>query len=499
MKTGGFMRALLLIMVISASVCAQAKVRVDYRISRIQGLVDFASAIADEPHHAPGIKELFDKSSYNTPEMQKSIEVVKGLRQSFANSFKDSENGTKYRDHNRNVGDLFVIQSIYAKDIQDLSTRTLGLLATAEHLAYFTALKKLEPVYNKLIWRPLSPELTQHKLKLEALSKKAGLEEMFAKAEKFYNAQWPSDTPFVIAIHPIPYIKGFKNSSSSQSLNSVEIHGVIVEPGKHSNDLKGSFGVIFHELCHSLYDAQSDSFKRDFENYFLNNPSPYTLQAYTWFNEAAATAIGNGWAYARANKGVIDKSEWYNNPTISGYGQEIYPLIAEALNKNQTVDENMVKQFIAGYENRFPKAIYAFENLLQRLIVAYDEKTMQEWQTTRLNLKKNFHINSLNMSAPLDHPNTLKAMTEHEDDSLMFIFPNDAKKKLGTVANSLPYVKENLKQIQGLKDRQIYSATADRGRAYVFVRAQNQKEVDEAIAAIVKKEYIDPQAKIWSY
>ncbi|MGZ3799271.1 MAG: hypothetical protein ACXVCL_03880, partial [Bdellovibrio sp.] len=347
------MKTSIVLYIIFFSFFAQAKVNVEYRISRIQGLVDFAFAISGEPHYSPGLIELFEKSPYNTPEMKITVDKLKSLQQSFHNSFHDSV-GSKYRKDGQNVMDLFTIQSIYAKDLKDLSIRTLGLLPTADHLTYFTEIKKIETIYNKLIWKNLGPKLFLHKGKLEAISKKAGMDQMFSKAEKFYNAKWPTETPFVIALYPVPYIEGFKNSTTSHSIGSVEVHGVMMVKENKENQIAGSFGVIFHELCHSVYDAQSNQFKLDFESYFLNNPSAYSAQAYTWFNEAAATAIGNGWAYARATNGILDDKEWYNDNTIDGYAKEIYPLVKESLEKGQSINKAMVAKFVEAYEKRFP-------------------------------------------------------------------------------------------------------------------------------------------------
>lgn len=491
------MKGLIGLIVFCSGFFAQAKVNVEYRVSRIQGLVNFVFAITGEPHYSPGLIEIYEKSSYNTPEMNKIVSKLKSMQQSFHNSFHDST-GSKYRKGGQNVMDLFTIQSIYAKDLGDLSTRTLGLLPMADHLTYFTEIKKMEPIYNKLIWKNLGRKLFQHKARLEAVSKKAGLDEMFTKAEKFYNSQWPEETPFVIALYPVPYIEGFKNSTNSHSIGSVEVHGVMVEKDNQEVQIAGSFGVIFHELCHSLFDAQSSQFKLDFERYFLENPSAYSAQAYTWFNEAAATAVGNGWAYARANKGGLEDKEWYNDSTIDGYAKEIYPLIEVALEKGQSVDKDMVGKFVLAYEKRFPKSIFSFENLLHRLIVCHDGKVIPV-DEIRSALRKNMSVHNLNFGAPIDHPETMHDVVEYDDDSVMFIFSNESRKQIEHAAETIPYIKENIKQIETMKDRSVYAGIGEHGRAYVFVKVQNQKDFQDAIVSIVKKELINPQVKIWNY
>ncbi|MGZ3800047.1 MAG: hypothetical protein ACXVCL_07800, partial [Bdellovibrio sp.] len=112
---------------------------------------------------------------------------------------------------------------------------------------------------------------------------------------------------------------------------------------------------------------------------------------------------------------------------------------------------------------------------------------------------KNIRIHNLNIGAPIDHPISIQDAVEHDDDSLMFIFSNDSTKQIEHAAEKIPYIKDNLKQIETMKDRSIYAGIGEHGRAYVFVKIQNIKDFEDAMASLVKKEFIDPQVKIWNY
>ncbi|WP_413288553.1 hypothetical protein [Bdellovibrio sp. HCB337] len=493
-----FLQRFLFFALILFALNASAGVKVEYRINKMQGFLSFALANAGYPHLPGGLVEIFVKSSYNTDENKKTLATLFELQRSLHNSI-EMHTETQRRHAGKNAMDLIVIQSVFAKDLKDLSTRTLGLLPVADHTLFYQELKKLEPIYDKLIWKKLSPELFQHKAELEKLAKEIKLNEMFAKTEKFYNAKWPENTPFVISLYPIPYIKDFQNGSNSQSLTSIETHGVIVGKGVRKRiNLIGSFGVIFHELCHSVYDAQKDSFKLELENGFFKSSSPFALQAYTWLNESLATAIGNGWAYAKANNGKIDKEEWYNNPTIDGFAQEIYPVVSEALEKGQSLDDAMVTKFISAYEKRFPKAIYAFGNLLNRVIISHEGGTLKS-EELRGKIKKSFIINSLNISAPIDHPKTVQTIVSHKDDNLLFVFSDKGQDQLRAVAKEVLYVNDHLKDLQKMKNRSILAGLAEDGRAFIFVKADTSKDWEDSIASLSQKAFIDPQQKIWSY
>lgn len=483
---------------IFAADAASGKVRVEYRISKMQGLLSFTLANAGYHHQAPGLSEILVKSPYNTEDLKKSLANIQTLQRSLHISF-EGQSQTKLRNYGNSVLNLVVIQSIHAKNLSDFSTRVQGLLPAADHNLLFRELKKIEPVYEKLIWKDLSPSLSQHKTHLEELAKVVKLDQMFAQTEKFYNATWPEDSPFIIALYPIPYIKDFKNSSNSQSIDSVEVHGVIVKKDdKKKINLAGSFGVIFHELCHSIYGAQEDAFQVRLENHFLQSPSAYASQAYSFVNEALATAIGNGWAYSKANKGQLDKETWYNDPTINGFAQEIYPLVKEALEKGHSLSGEMVASLINAYEKRFPKAIYAFDSLFNRLLITHDGEEIRSPEL-RTVVKKTFKVRILNIGSPMDHAQSLQNIVASEQDSLMFVFTEKGSDQLEQAAQEIPYIRNNLKALQNMKNRSIFAGLNDKGRAFVFVKIETEKDWEESIAALAKKEFIDPAVKIWSY
>ena len=286
---------------------AWSDVQVEYKINRLQGLVDFALALSGEPHQSPGILEAFKRSKYNTPEIQRELETLTPIHSNLLNYYQFAGNPPSRRD-GAQVLKLVQTQSLFAKDLQDLSTRSLGLLPLAQHRDFFALLEKLEPIYDAVIWKASAPALRQHQLVLTKFAKKADLNRMFAAIEKLYHGAWPKGVPFSIGLYPVPYLSGFKNYTISQSIGSIEEHGVLI--GSQNLDASESFGVIFHELCHSVYNTQPVEFMQSMDRWFASSSSPFKLQAQNWFNEAMATAIGNGWANARINSGKLSQQSW---------------------------------------------------------------------------------------------------------------------------------------------------------------------------------------------
>ena len=157
-------------------------------------------------------------------------------------------------------------------------------MGLAQHRDYFSLLEKLEPIYDAIIWKSSAPALRQHQAVLTKFAKKADLNRMFAATEKFYHGAWPKGVPFSFGHYPVPYLNGFKNYTISQSIGSIEERGVLI--GSQNLDASESFGVIFHELCHSVYNTQPVEFMQAMGRWFASSSSPSRLQAQNWFNEA---------------------------------------------------------------------------------------------------------------------------------------------------------------------------------------------------------------------
>ncbi|RYF31747.1 MAG: hypothetical protein EOO38_31440 [Cytophagaceae bacterium] len=115
-------------------------------------------------------------------------------------------------------------------------------------------------------------------------------------------------------------------------------------------------GVILHEMCHVLYDEQPAEIQHEIQKWFDENPSSFAPAAYTFFDEAMATALGNGYAYKEL-KGQMDSTEWYNNPYINGFAKALYPVAEQYLNSGKPIDKAFIDAAIAIFEKTFPDSL----------------------------------------------------------------------------------------------------------------------------------------------
>ena len=490
-----FLSAALFSLCLFTSLAGFSAVKVEYKISRAHGLFNFIQAISGDTNQAPGLREIFDKSAYNKSDLQHMLSVYKGLS-AYLNQSNMPANIQVIpgRYQGRPVKDILLTQSIFSKDLADFSQRALGILPMKEHEQFFLVLKKFEPAYLDLVWTKSLPELQRHKTDMEKLAAEVNLDGLFAKAVFFYRANWPEDVPFTVGLYPIPFIDGYKNSANSHSVGTVEDHGVMI--GLKQQDLAGSFSVIFHEICHSLYDSQAPEFMKSLSTYFTDSTSPYKANAYKWFNEAAATAIGNGWVFATVSKGQ-KLALWYNEPTIDGFAKEIYPLTRDYLVQGKALDRTYIDQAVALFAKKFPESIYLYKDQLNQLTFIH-EGTLLKTSEARDYFVSRFSIAAFSGSSPIDHPVTIE--TANSDRTALFLVFNNAEtKQLEHLIAGVPFLKRNFLTVISLKNRSFFAALDENSRTYVIVRAENKQDFLAALDKMKAQLRIDPKTPVQNF
>lgn len=476
------------------STASFAEVNVEYKVSKMHGLIDFVLTISGEKHHAPGVFETYKNSSYSKDaasiEKLKEFESVKN-NLLYQNIGTDSK-GIRGRHIKQNVDSIVIAQSMFAKNLNEFSERILGLLPKSDHLVLLSTLKFFEPIYSKLIWNKSLKELTKHKSLLEKLSNKVNLNQMFKHAETFYRAKWPVEVPFVIGLYPVPFIDGFKNSTVSHSMDSVEEHGVLI--GSTKKDLNGSFGVIFHELCHSLYGSQSHDYMNEFEKYFSESQSLYKNQAYDWIDESLATAIGNGWAFKKANDGHLDKEPWYNQPTIDGFAKALFELTSSYLEKNRPVDKEFIDKAIEIYSLKFPNSIYELDSIMSKIALVHNGTFLKGSEPKSI-LRGAFFVSSYDGSAPINHEESVSVISE-PGLTVLIVFNDDDVKDLLKISKSIPTIDENMDSLKKMGNHSYMSVQDKNAKTFIFIKAKNTEEFKKSIMSLKNSGKIDPSKKV---
>lgn len=416
---------------------------VEFTANRVHALFVFVEAISGTPNRPPHLKKVFDASKYNNPASTEKLESFKNLDPAFGRFFEFDGLPTE-RKNGVGVKALVTTQSAFSKDLADFRQRILGQMTYSELNKFMEILAYFDPIYEELIWKPNRKDLNAVVELFKSKSKKWKIDDLFAKTSKFYNSSWPENQNFRISLYPIPKEA---NLSNGQSFGSFESVGIIIG----DKNIEGKFGVVFHELCHSLYDAQSAETQNAWSEWFLNNQSSFGQVTYFWLNEALATALGNGWAYEKA-KGKIDKTEWYHHEKIDGLAQGLYPKVVEYLNSGRSVDKNFVEFAVKTFEEKFPQSLSEFETFMTDIVLLTDG-SFSGSKDLRRDLRKQFRIQSINSSSPIDHEKSKGSIEENKLSTLFFVVSQKNKKQLESVEGVLPGISKIMKAAPSGQDQ----------------------------------------------
>ena len=423
-----------------------ANVGVEFTLNKTHALIVFVETLADNPHRPAYLKKVFDESRFNSEASRSYIIRFKQMDEALHRGI-DFNGFPQSRHMGFNVNQIILTQSAYAENLQDLKRRSLGLLSFNEIVEYFEILKYFEPIYDQLIWQPNLKAMTEYKTLFEQKARQWKLADRFKSAHDFYNANWPESLNFRIAFYPIP--KGAK-ASSAESMGTFESVGIIIG----EKDTPGRFGVIFHELCHSLYESQSEDFQNKFQSFFYQSNSAYGRIGYNYINEVLATALGNGWMYEKA-AGKLDDTSWYNDQIIEEMAKAIFPDVKEYAENNKAIDESLIAKYLAHFEKKFPKSIDETNYLFSFVHLITDGEVVKN-EVARPIIKKIFRTRSMQTSSPLNHEKTIGYLQKPDELFYLAVISRKQIGQLEDAAKQLPNLFPGVKTVISSKGSGVY-------------------------------------------
>lgn len=458
-----------------------SEVQVRFEVNRIHGLYVFVETISDFPHRSQTLKKVFDQSAYaKDPGTLEGIRKFKSLEPSLSQGY--SYPGLSTRENGISVEGLLVTRSASATDIDDFSNRIKGLLPTLEHAVLVEVLKKIEPIYNELIWEKTSEKLSAYVESIRKVGKTSDLQAMFSKALKFYGGVWPEGLPFQVTFYPIP---GAEGHSSAESLGSFESVGVLVDdPNKEQ-----TFGILFHELCHSVYESQSLDFQKELRAWFLKENHRFGRLAYGYLNEALATALGNGWAVKRAT-GVLDSGSWYAHKKINGFAKAIYDRVEVYVDAGRRIDQEFVSDAIESFASRFPRAIYSYDANFER-VVLFTGGTVDR-SFLKHSLRRFFRVASISDHSPIDDPQSLEALSSRDQTVVVLVLESE-KKQLTAFSEAVKSFRPFLSRFLSNKINQGVSFLDSRSIPVVVLKGASLSDLERGVQFLSKQKEINPE------
>jgi len=289
---------LFLFMLLSS--CAMAGERVQFKISKPFCLMVFMRAAGGDASLSRTLEEYIPAhiSRHDSARFNRLVREFSTINFGPGYSFADRP---EHRMRPKQLSDLVSNAAIQSNDLQEFMSRITGMFSNEDWQKLRNVLAAAEPYYDEMLQQPYGKIMEQQLRALEQNAKRA--DDIFYKLKTFYGSVWSNDMPFIIGIYTIPGDRGYTTASPHSNCLAL---GVLTEEHVYEERIS----VALHEMCHVLYDEQPLKQQRKLDSAFLQSRSPAALFAYNYFDEALATACGNGWVYSVLTDS-LDKGAWY--------------------------------------------------------------------------------------------------------------------------------------------------------------------------------------------
>lgn len=370
----------------------------------VHGTLYLLEALREEAHHSRQLARVFRERRPPTPEDERLLADYARLLQDDAwNTLRFPGDGEK----RRKLADVLEGISLQSDSLEDFLERARPLLSTEHHARLSHAMRHYGPLYEELIYEPCRPGLEQQLAELERDLREREVARCLASVAALYQSTWPPDEAFVVALTPIPRAPGEHFDAYGHSDGWFEV----VEAPQGA-PVKGSAGVIVHELCHSLWSNRSPETVERLKRAFPE-------AAYDQLNEGLATALGNGW-FGQGKPG----EPWYNDPIIDGYAQALLPLLLPYLETGRPLDELFAARASAAFAARFPEADSDPLVVLRRVLLIANSDEIQRggFQERVASLGP---MRAIYAATPLSSPETLERYRDFQGAVIFLIKPSE--------------------------------------------------------------------------
>ncbi|MCG2617081.1 hypothetical protein LZZ85_22485 [Terrimonas sp. NA20] len=455
---------------------------VRFKSSKPYAVLSFVETASGQEVHSSTFKRYIDTSALkNDTAFSSLLNDFGRINLSYNYSREEYPAG---RRQTRSTYDLLIIAAVRSNSLREFQENSIGILSNNAHQQLFRVLEKAEPYYDRFVWAGSERSVKDQIIGLKKYEAKAN--EMFRAFRHLYNSTWPDAIPFDVSVFPIPAVSG--NTSATPHANSL---CVAVLTG--NKDLPGTMGVTLHEICHVLYDEQSGGFQHELDAMFKTSRSPFAAITYGFFDEAMATALGNGYAYKHFT-GQIDTTSWYNNPYIDGFAHAIYPLVEDYLAKKKTIDSSFVAQSIELFGKAYPRSLSDYSILLNNMFLYADAEASQDRARLKKIIGKYFSSSRYNFSSPVLHEYSIGYIKKSKATQLIIVDQNQD--------STISELKKTLPELEALlKDQRspnyVVSFFDNTKRPVVLIRVTSEAFLDKAFSLLKQKQYVDPATPLF--
>jgi len=317
-------------------------------------------------------KRLFSRSAFFTKKYTDLIASYDSLNIHYEYDFNDYPPGQKV---GIDVPNLLRRNLILCDSLSDFRLHSMGLAPNEALLNLVHLIKEFTPVYRAVIYEPSKAKFENQLHAISDLIRSSKINYYFTEALQFYNSSWDVSVPFIFCFYPLPQSRGF----TATAISDIGISAI----ADSLDNYKVLLTVMLHEISHILYDERALSIWNQSDEWFNSNSSRDSRYAYSLFNEAIATAVGNGFLAAQLNGKEDTTRRWYGNQYISMMAKTAYPMVKEYITNRKPIDRQFVNEYIRLFEEHYSEWLSIPEFIMMGHVV-YSENPADFKLTERL-------------------------------------------------------------------------------------------------------------------
>lgn len=240
------------------------------------------------------------------------------------------------------VGARLRLAGLLANSVENFVARVDVLTLPEDRAALSAVVRHFEPRFRAW-WAPRSRTGQAFVLELKRLLGQPEVVALFSAFREFYSAKVPTDLPLRFVVLDRPEGGG---ATFGEQIDGVSLLEVL--PGQHANT---RLDVAIHELCHFFFYTTPPEVMSAVQRRFLDSKVPGAVAGYRLFDEAVATALGNGLAQRLVNRPEFDQRlararGFYNDADLDRAAKALLPWVETRVTEGRGLAD---ATFVDGY------------------------------------------------------------------------------------------------------------------------------------------------------
>ncbi len=439
-----------------------------YQLDCVSGAITSCSREAYEP--------LWQSRFLTSDEDRAALTTWREVRSRYAQSVElpqTSEFPLGWRGGRLSIDGSIRRAALLATSVDELASRLDLLMQPSDRDAATHVIKRFEPRFRAW-YEAQAKSGDAFAAQLQKLLRRLDVLSLLSHFQRFYDADVSTERalPFLVLDRP----ESERPHSFAEQVDGVSL--IEVTPSEKPNQ---RIDVVAHELCHYFYLMARPPTVAAMQDRFVHSKTPGAIGAFRLFDEAVATALGNGLMAAAANRDDFNRrlakpQGFYADADIDRAAKALYPWLAAAVPANGSLaNADFVDHYVELLAKEYGAELAAPRLAMFEVLLFADQRLSFD---ARAALHARFHVNSASSVVGLPEEPEVDAWYAAGHGTGVFVVPAAA---LGELAKKGLISATEEKSLREAKGGALLGKPRPNGEWLYVIVAPNQAALDHAL------------------